>query len=146
MTPVVLEMTSKTDQKMYRVVKRLVDDLPDLDLGKDEIGRQVTLTCHMLAISLGSVLSLEVVHGHYLRFYQHSWLLAPDHNIIDPYPVGILGGPILVANDQTPLLPGMRMYFPAGKNTFRKEYSQMFSKPSFKKAVAKLERVLGKLQ
>jgi hypothetical protein len=146
MTPVVLEMTSKRDQRVFAVVERLVNKLPDIDLGKDEIGRPVVLTCHILAIALGLVIPLcKVVHGHYLRFYQHSWLLGPDSNVIDPYPVGILGGPIMVANDQTPLLPGLRMYFPAGRTVFRKEYSEMFSKRHFKRSVGRIARELEKL-
>lgn len=72
-------------------VRAAVQRLPDrLDLGRD-----VVLSCHVLARAVGRVFKLRVEDGFFHPTFQHSWLVTPSGCIIDVYPVGIVGGPII---------------------------------------------------
>ena len=56
----------------------------------------VGITCHKLCqLVQESVEELLIIRGHYV-IVEHSWLLTPSGNIIDPYPPGVYPGPILV--------------------------------------------------
>ena len=98
MTPYVLKYLPKEDLKVFEEVRQAIIALPDVDLGNDEKGRQIILSCHILARAVAKVFSLEYSDGYFShdRSYQHSWVLTKNRNIIDVYPVGIVGGPFLV--------------------------------------------------
>jgi hypothetical protein len=87
---------------MLRRVQKAVTVLPDLDFGHDEAGRKIVLSCHILARAVGKAFGLRHVDGYFYPNFQHSWLTTDAGNVIDVYPVGILGGPILVAGPATP--------------------------------------------
>jgi hypothetical protein len=144
MKPVALAMTPKIDQHWLKKVSELVERLPNMRFRDDE-GRPKSLDCHILAVALGDVLRLRVVHGYYAskRSYNHSWLLGPKESIIDPYPVYTVSGPILVGNG--PLLPGPRLYFPATKRLYRIQYEEMFSSEWFACAVQRVAREFRKM-
>lgn len=61
--------------------------MKDPDLGHDEDGMPITLSCHMLARAVASVFDLRVCDGYFgPESYDHSWVLTPQGQIIDTYP------------------------------------------------------------
>lgn len=96
MKPYVLSKLSKEEIELFEKIRRAVNDLPDVDLGKNEDGENLILSCHILARAIAKVFHLQYVDGHFYPYYQHTWLLTPTGNIIDVYPVAVLGGPILM--------------------------------------------------
>lgn len=99
MTPYARKFVSVEDFKLLQRVKLAVNELPDLDLGKNDRGQQIVLSCHMLARAVGSVFSLRVVDGRYCHRMQHSWNVLASGHIIDAYPIAVLGGPILLESN-----------------------------------------------
>jgi hypothetical protein len=97
-------MITADDIAMLTTVKRAIDLLPDIPLGTE-------LSCHILARAVRNVFTsnMEVESGYFYPSFQHSWLRLPSKNILDVYPVGIVGGPILVKAGWA-LDPGDRLY------------------------------------
>ena len=54
-------------------------------------------SCHVLCIAVGELFGLKVEHGYYMPGFEHSWCVDRCGNIIDVYPWGVIGGPILIA-------------------------------------------------
>jgi hypothetical protein len=121
-------------------IREIVRDLPILELGNDDEGNPIILSCHLLARSIGSVFSLNYADGFWLHSYQHSWVYSSLGNIIDVYPVGILGGPLLVDNQHF-FSPGRRLYHERNIGE-----AIGVSKPWFQEAVGEVTRVLYKIQ
>lgn len=143
MTPFAATIIPKEDLECFRTVVRLVHALPDIHLGRHFDGEPVELTCHMLAIALGNFLGLEAVHGYYLKGFEHSWLHGPKGSVIDPYPVGAVGGPIMVENERFGL--SSRLYLPVKPSEHKLLYGSMFHSQPFVEAVKRLTRALKKL-
>ena len=55
------------------------------------------LNCHVLCIAIGELFDLKIEHGYYMTGFEHSWCVDRYGNIIDVYPWGTIGGPILIA-------------------------------------------------
>ncbi|MBP6856087.1 MAG: hypothetical protein KBC42_02915 [Candidatus Pacebacteria bacterium] len=91
-------LVSKNEIELFNQIKRDIESLPDnFDLGNDQNNQPIILTCHMLAQAISKKYSLMRVDGNYQPvFMNHSWCISPDGNIIDVYPCGIIGGPLLV--------------------------------------------------
>ncbi len=142
MTPHAAQIIQKEDISIFEHIRDAIISLPDLDLGTDEAGQNIILSCHMLARAVGEVYSLRVVDGFFYPYYQHSWVETKYGNVIDPYPVGILGGPILVDGNRI-YAPSKHLYLP--KSTSKISQGR-FSKPSFRRSVRKLVHALIKLQ
>lgn len=85
---------------LFEKIKKVVQEMPEAELGVDEDGKKILLSCHMIARALAKFFPVEVKDGHVqypgLLACEHSWLLTKKGHIIDPYPVGLLGGPILI--------------------------------------------------
>ncbi len=79
-----------------KVVELLPDDINDGTLGVDSSGRNIMLSCHILARAISKVFKLEYQDGYFCVGYEHSWVTTKAGHIIDVYPIGILGGPIMV--------------------------------------------------
>jgi hypothetical protein len=94
-TPYAARHLPAEDMQLLAEVRQAVRNLPD---GlKDTDGSEIEVTCHMLARAVGRAFNLEWKDGCYvLPSYTHSWVVTPNGNIIDPYPIGTLGGPLLV--------------------------------------------------
>jgi len=110
MKPHVLSRLPVKDVELFEKVRRAVTDLPDVDLGEDRTGQKVFLSCHMLARAVGQVFGLKHVDGYFYPNYEHTWVLTPSGNILDVYPVGILGGPFLVDAGMDCPSPARRLY------------------------------------
>jgi hypothetical protein len=50
----------------------------------------VILSCHILARSVANVFKLEFRDGAFYPNFNHSWVVTPNGNIIDIYPIGII--------------------------------------------------------
>lgn len=100
----------------------------------------IVLSCHILGRALAKVFSLQYRDGYFYPNYCHTWLLTPTGHIIDPYPVAILGGPILI--DGLNFSPSHRLYIPkSSKYISRKSFSSLW----FRKAVRKIIREIKKI-
>jgi hypothetical protein len=74
-------------------------DLEDLEFIKQSmmfIKDIKQITCHNICRAFSRVLGMKVETGYWLAGFEHSWLLTQHNNIIDVYPWGVVGGPILV--------------------------------------------------
>lgn len=138
MAPYVQQYVSSEEQTTFNQIREVLGLLPDIDLGADEKGERIVLSCHMLARAVSKVFHLKVADGFFARFYDHSWLVTPRGHIVDVYPVGILGGPILVDGSGV-LSPGRHLYKKKDPRRFAKG---QFSKNSFRRSVRRITKAL----
>ncbi len=97
MTPYVMREVSKGDLALYKRIRRTVQRLPDLDLGRDGRGRPVPISCHMVCRALAAHFPVSCRDGYFGEgAATHSWLLTGARLIIDPYPWAMVGGPVMV--------------------------------------------------
>jgi hypothetical protein len=82
----------------FRRIERLMHEMPEIDLGIDRQGYEIVVSCHMVCRALAQLFpQLECQDGYFaLKGVQHSWLILKEDFIIDPYPVAMVGGPIMV--------------------------------------------------
>ena len=99
MNPYVTAFIPPEDQRLWKLIRRQVSQLPNLNFGKDDNGEEVLLSCHILARAVGNVHNIQVVDGHWFIGFEHSWCVTEHGNIIDVYPVATLGGVTLVHGD-----------------------------------------------
>lgn len=127
MTPWVVKegYISKEELELFQEIRQAVERLPDIRLNS-------VLSCHVLARSVKIVFgeSLEVVDGHLYPTYAHSWLKLPSGNVIDVYPVGIIGGPLLVEGRNWKS-PGVRLYLPEENPGRRERVQKEFTEQKF---------------
>ncbi len=142
MTPYATCYVSEEDFAIFEKIKNAVSKLPDINLGVDEKGCEIILSCHILARAVAKVFSLKCIDGNYIPNFRHSWVLSPQgHHLIDVYPVAILGGPILMVEDggASPI----KWHYK--KASARKISKGAFSKPSFKRSVRTVAASLRKV-
>lgn len=115
MKPIVLQGVAKEDLAIFRKIEAAMEVLPEIDLGKDENGYPVLVSCHMLCRAFAVVFpQLKCADGYfYKKGYEHSWLETPNGCIIDVYPIAVLGGPILVLKEGFLLSLWGRIYIEA---------------------------------
>lgn len=150
MTSYVMRYLLSDEVELFEKIRAVIVKLPDLELGCDESGQPIILSCHILARAVGKVFDLEVVDGTFCGSYLHSWLIIGRKNIIDVYPVAMLGGPLLIHGgyDHT----GFRHRTPCFLYREDGSYfsSNAFSYPSFLEAVdlvtASLQEIRTRLE
>ncbi len=141
MKPYAFHLVHQYDREVFDHIRRLVQLLPDeIELGKDETGEAIILSCHILARAVFRFFPVKVQSGYLLNCWEHSWLVGPRLSIIDVYPVAILGGPILVNTSFGS--PSFLLYKSLPINVFNAVYGERFEKPSFKKAVDMVAKYL----
>ncbi len=97
MTPFVMRDVSKDDFALFRRIRRAVRRMPDPDLGRDECGRPVAVSCHMVCRALAAHLPVSCRDGYFGEgSATHSWLRTDAGLIVDPYPWAMVGGPVMV--------------------------------------------------
>lgn len=135
MTPYVVTegMIPEEDIELFRKIRLKVENLPDLDLGIDENGEKIILSCHILARAISNVFRIRCLDGYFCNC-RHSWLITPNNNIIDVYPVYVVGGPIIYSNNH--LSPARGLY----KCDFT--LCQWFKNDSFDRAVDIVTRAM----
>jgi hypothetical protein len=139
---------AKADQELFKRIEKSIHSLSNnLDLGKDEIGSRIELSCHILARAVALIFSLRYVDGKHLDLIEHSWVETSSGNIIDVYPVGALGGPQLIDASSTFIFK-KREYIALSKKNWRARYGEMDNSPSFHRAIdmvaEKLQQGLGR--
>ncbi|HRY60041.1 MAG TPA: hypothetical protein P5096_01535 [Patescibacteria group bacterium] len=156
MIPYVACLMPQEEILLFNKIKMTIEMLPHIDLGVDEEGNEIVLSCHILARAVAKAFKLKVQDGSFLVIYSlkkvkrledidamcdstsHSWLLTATGNIIDVYPVGILGGPILISGyDRS---PAKKLYVPRSSSFVS---AGSFSKPSFKRSVRRVTRQIA---
>lgn len=138
MLPYAYHLAHDDDRKIFDKICRGVQLLPDeLELGEDEEKRPVVLSCHVLARAVSKIFSVKLEDGYFCYHWEHSWVVGPHLNIIDVYPVAILGGPIMVMGDYGS--PHKMLYQPLPTEAI---YQDRFQKSSFLNAVEIVEKKL----
>jgi len=138
MTPYGIKYVQEEDLVIFKKIRNAVLKLPDINLGVDEEGDKILLFCHILARAVARVFLLKYVDGFFIPNFCHSWILSPNNHVIDVYPVGILGGPILmVASGSAPLIE-----FHYKEANLKNEFPGLFSSPSFQGSIRIVEACL----
>jgi len=99
----------KEDLELFSKIERIIQEMPEVDLGVDKEGKKVLVSCHILARALANVFPIEYKHGYFVdRAHSHSWLVTKSGMIIDPCPWAMVGGPILM--DTRFIIPWSQLY------------------------------------
>ena len=99
----------KEDLELFSKIERIIQEMPEVDLGVDKEGKKVLVSCHILARALANVFPIEYKHGYFVdRAHSHSWLVTKSGMIIDPCPWAMVGGPILMDTRFT--IPWSQLY------------------------------------
>jgi len=115
MTPYVTQFIEPYELAQFEEICRVIRELPDLDLGLKKDGSRILLSCHILARAIATVFDLKYVDGFFNPHYQHSWVLNERGNLIDVYPVAMIGGPIMYPHqDLDHNCPSHRLYKKGG--------------------------------
>lgn len=99
MKPQVAHEIPKLDLILFEIIRKGIERIPDdITFGvSEETNQEIVLTCHMLAEAIKQEYKLERVDGRFAPArMSHSWNYTKNGNIIDSYPCGIIGGPILI--------------------------------------------------
>ncbi len=140
MTPYAMALIHGEDILLWRKVRWLVENLPDINFGEKTSGETIVLSCHMLARAIGEIFNLHVVDSCIVHGHEHSWLITQHGNILDVYPIATIGGPIII--------DGSSFFARSIYNGQKKieEWSELFEEEWFKRSVQEIERELRKLQ
>jgi hypothetical protein len=139
MTPFCKSLVSDETLALFTEIRRTVIAIPDLDLGVNEDGERIELSCHMLARAVASVWKVKCVDGYYYPCLQHSWNTMPGRIVIDAYPVYRVEGPSMMVGGFNRLTD--HYYFPRPSS---KIGLGRFSKPSFRRSVRRIIKALEK--
>jgi len=132
MIPYVETRIPTEELSIFRKIEGVVSRLPSVDLGTDEEGNKMVLSCHILARAVAKVFGLEYVDGFYHQGFEHTWLMTKSRNIIDVYPVATVGGPIMM---------DMSVVFSPAHYLYKRErLGRGFGQNSFKRAVRRVTR------
>lgn len=86
----------KEDQEIFFQMKEIFENMPEIDLGKNNKGQEVDVSCHMLARAFAQFFPVTVKDGFFFKKGNfHSWL-ETKQSIMDVYPIAMMGGPVLV--------------------------------------------------
>lgn len=137
MTPYATTQIPAADQKLFSQVRAAVLDLPDNLLDRDQ--NPITITCHMLARAVGYAFKLKWRDGYFVApSHKHSWVTTPHNNIIDVYPIALIGGPVMM---DTQCWLAAQMYVELPLETVSR---RRFNDPLFRQHVATLHHELKK--
>lgn len=56
-------------------------------------------SCHVAAQECSKRFDVEYRRGQYVPGFDHSWCVTKHGNVVDVYPVGMIGGPVLVSRE-----------------------------------------------
>ena len=136
------QLVARADIEIFEEIRRAVELLSEIDLGSDDRGQAVVLSCHVLARAIARVFGLRYVDGWVRPNYEHSWVLSPAGHIIDVYPVAVIGGPILMEN-RSGHSPASHIYDTSDRH---KLYRGDFSRPWFRRSVRRVSVELQKIK
>ena len=138
MTPYVLQWMPEEDVVLFKKIRKIVQALPDIPLGGDH-----AVSCHILARSLARFFPVEYHDGYFCRRYRHSWLLTRNNHIIDPYPIAMFGGPVLLYYAPSVLSPWRQLYKEARLRDLELEGEMLLA--DVQRVVHALEEIMQKL-
>jgi len=98
MMPWCERIIEQEDRKLFKKIKKLINRLPDMTFRFDQSGSEIIISCHLLARAVYAVWPEEFIGvrtGYFMDYFDHSWLITARGNVLDIYPVGCLGGPLL---------------------------------------------------
>ena len=134
----VKKLIPREDLDLFHAVKKSIKKLPDLNLGRNKNGEDIILSCHMLARAVAQRYpELKVVDGFFYPNFNHSWCVTNEGNIIDVYPVAIIGGPFLISGDSCS--PAHWLYV---EKDIKNRTQLSFSDELFEEAVRKIKEFL----
>ncbi|OHA80235.1 MAG: hypothetical protein A2675_03795 [Candidatus Yonathbacteria bacterium RIFCSPHIGHO2_01_FULL_51_10] len=95
-----LKLIPPEDHALFTDLTRVVRAIPDANIGIYD-NRDVPIHCHVLTRALNSVFPMLEVRDGFVSgaHYEHSWLVTSSGHIIDPCPIAMIGGPIMVDGD-----------------------------------------------
>jgi hypothetical protein len=97
MKPYAVYFVPPGDLALFHQIEKIVQELPDVDLGVNEKGQKVLISCHMVARALARFFpAVRCRDGYFGNTHKHSWLVTRSSLVIDVYPIAVTGGPILV--------------------------------------------------
>jgi hypothetical protein len=130
--------------KVWAAVMSVYSSVHNLDLGKDQDGKKVELSCHIMARAVESVFfpDLKCVDGSFAGTYYHSWLITASDHVIDVYTGGTLGGPRMI--DTRRPSPWSHLYKEMDVREAQRHYEGLFEKPWFIRAVGLTRKALRK--
>ena len=96
MKPYAVSVVPLEDLVLFHKIEKIVQELPDINLGIGEAGGKILVSCHMLARALSSFYPVKCSDGCFGGTHKHSWLVTRNGLIIDVYPIAVVGGPILI--------------------------------------------------
>lgn len=137
MTPYYKQFVPNHELALFEKIEGMIINMKDIDLGDDENGDRIILSCHMLARAVAKLLKQKYVDGYFYPNFEHSWIVLPSGAIVDLYPISILGGPILMAGGCNSVT---ETYYTACSS--QKISCGRFSQPSFKRSVQRILRAL----
>lgn len=144
MAPYATRYFLTTEIQLWENIRKAIDNLPEIDLGKDNKGDTILLSCHMLARAVSAVYGLEFRDGYFgSPGFSHSWIVTEKKNIIDVYPVGMLGGVLLIDEFVASMVKLYRTFTP--KQTAHR-YSTIFESEWFKNSVKKVTKELRRVR
>ncbi len=134
MVPFVQAYFLDEDLLLFERVKRAIGQMEDTNLEMDEDGKQIVLSCHILARAVARVFScLRVVDGHFIGGYDHSWVETRSGHVIDLYPVAMIGGPIMILGGHASPKETMYVRLPT-----KRVSDGRFGRKSFQRAVRRV--------
>lgn len=89
-------------------------------------------------MAIGELFGLKVEHGYYMPGFEHSWCIDQYGNIIDVYPWGTIGVPVLIARTVAFYLRMNGLYKTDNSLTILKEYQTSEDASIAKKEIAQL--------
>ena len=128
------------DLALFHKIEKIIQAMPEVDLGKDKEGKKIVVSCHMITRALARFFPVRYRDGYFGEFNQHSWLITKNGLIIDPYPVAVVGGPILI--DTRYMTPWRSLYHEGSFSrlsnpTFLRQVDKVFE--VVRQTIAKLE-------
>ena len=142
MKPYCLKFIPEEEVTLFLKIKAAGEQLEDLDLGIDDDQEPIPVSCHMIARAVAELFPVMLKDGFYLKGYQHSWIVTVSGHLIDVYPIGVLGGPILCENTSM-LSPARRLYHEVDLEAESIVYD-FFKKPWFLRSVQTVTDALRK--
>ncbi len=140
MRPTVLQDIAKEDLDIFIKIKKTVEVMPEIDLGRDENNDPILVSCPMLCLAFAKFFPVVCEDGYFYKIgREHSWLRTKNGCIIDVYPVALVGGPILVLVGGFYLLPWQKIYVKRETPCLRARLRD----PKFLECAIKVEEVVG---
>ncbi|MCX6713710.1 MAG: hypothetical protein NTV48_01225 [Candidatus Vogelbacteria bacterium] len=134
------QYVSAEERELFSLIQKVVSLLVVPDLGQNNKGEDVVLSCHILARATAKVFELKHVDGYFVSCYCHSWLITLSGHVIDVYPVGVLGGPVLWVNARNAPTPRLFQKRRLGNGNINSDQSW------FRRSVRRVEVALRKLK